>query len=172
VVTCISTGGSRRDARASCVALALAGVVALASVARAAAGPAVLTLSTDDADVPLTVRIAGLRNDRGRVAVALFATASGFPDQKRALAGQLTRIVGGRAAVRFSGVRPGVYAVAVLHDENDNARMDFNFLGMPTEGYGFSNDASAVLGPPSFAAAAFRLSPRPSYVALKVRYLL
>ncbi len=122
------------------------------------------------AAVALTVRVSALNNDRGRVAVALFASAEAFPDQKRALAGQLTRIQNGKATVRFENVRPGVYAVAVLHDENENSKMDFNFLGMPLEGYGFSNDASAMFGPPSFDAASFKLSPRDSYVPVKVRY--
>ncbi len=120
----------------------------------------------------LTVRISGLRNARGRVAVALFAAAESFPDQKKALAGKLASISKDRAAVTFTGVRPGVYAVAVLHDENGNSKMDFNFLGMPQEGYGFSNDASAPFGPPSFAAAAFRLAPRPSAIVIQARYLL
>jgi uncharacterized protein (DUF2141 family) len=116
------------------------------------------------------VRINGLSNDRGRVAVALFASADAFPDQKRALAGQLAKIEKGRAVVRFAGLRPGTYAVAVLHDENQNSKMDFNFLGMPLEGYGFSNDASAPFGPPSFKAAAFELTPRDSFIPVRIRY--
>jgi uncharacterized protein (DUF2141 family) len=119
---------------------------------------------------PLTVRVSQLRNDRGRVAVAVFASPSDFPDQKRALAGQVVKIEKGRAAATFPGLKPGLYAVAVLHDENDNAKMDFNFLGMPLEGYGFSNDASAPFGPPSFEAAAFKLTPRASFIPVKVRY--
>jgi uncharacterized protein (DUF2141 family) len=121
---------------------------------------------------PLTVRVSQLRNDQGRVAVAVFASPSDFPDQKRALRGQLAKIEKGHAAVTFTGLKPGLYAVAVLHDENDNAKMDFNFLGMPLEGYGFSNDASAPFGPPSFEAAAFKLTPRASYIPVKVRYFL
>jgi uncharacterized protein (DUF2141 family) len=124
----------------------------------------------DAAGVALTVRVSGLNNDRGRVAVALFASAEAFPDQKRALVGQMTRIQKGKASVRFANVRPGVYAVAVLHDENENSKMDFNFLGMPLEGYGFSNDASAMFGPPSFEAASFKLAARDSFVPVKVRY--
>ena len=120
--------------------------------------------------VSLTIRISELKNDRGRVAIALFASADDFPDQKKALAGKLTRIERGRAAATFNDVRPGVYAVAVLHDENENDKMDFNFLGMPLEGYGFSNDAAAMFGPPSFEAAAFKLSPRASYLPIKIRY--
>jgi uncharacterized protein (DUF2141 family) len=122
------------------------------------------------AGVALTVRVNGLSNERGRVAVALFASAEAFPDQKRALAGRVAKIEKGRAAVRFAGLRPGTYAVAVLHDENANAKMDFNFLGMPLEGYGFSNDASAPFGPPSFQAAAFALRPRDSFIPVRMRY--
>jgi uncharacterized protein (DUF2141 family) len=124
------------------------------------------------ASVPLTVRVSGARSDSGRVAVALFASAASFPDQKRALAGRVARIQRGSAVVTFPELEPGIYAVAVLHDENDNSRMDFNFLGMPLEGYGFSNGASAPFGPPSFKAAAFRLKARPSQVSIELRYLL
>jgi uncharacterized protein (DUF2141 family) len=145
---------------------ALVGAAALSGQAQgdgAASAPA-------GSGYPLTVRVNGLRNDKGRVAIALFASPADFPDQKRALAGQLAKIEKGHAAATFSGLEPGLYAVAVLHDENQNDKMDFNFLGMPLEGYGFSNDASAPFGPPSFDAAAFKLSPRASYIPVKARY--
>jgi uncharacterized protein (DUF2141 family) len=119
---------------------------------------------------PLTVQINQLRNAKGRVAVALFASAADFPNQAHALRGSLAKITDGRARVVFDAVPPGIYAVAVLHDENANAKMDFNFLGMPLEGYGFSNDASGILGPPSFQAAAFTLLPRASTLSIEVRY--
>lgn len=118
----------------------------------------------------LKVRITGLNNDKGKVAVALFASAADFPEQERALLGELTPITNKTAQVTFRNLRPGLYAIAVLHDENQNSKMDFNFLGMPLEGYGFSNDASAMFGPPSFADAAFKLKPRPSAVSIKMRY--
>ncbi len=102
--------------------------------------------------------------------MALFASAADFPDQKRALRGQLSPIKGGRAAATFHDLKPGTYAAAILHDENQNAEMDFNWLGMPLEGYGFSNDAAGTFGPPSFEAAAFRLSPRPSGIKVTARY--
>jgi uncharacterized protein (DUF2141 family) len=118
----------------------------------------------------LTVRVTELSNDKGRVAVALFASADGFPKQERAVSGRLAKINQKRASVTFRDLRPGVYAIAVLHDENENSKMDFNFLGMPLEGYGFSNDASGTFGPPSFEDAAFRLKARPSAVSIKARY--
>ena len=137
------------------------------------AGAPVVAAEPAPKDEPLAqlrVQITGLNNDKGRVAVALFASASDFPKQERALLGELTPIANKTAQVTFRNLRPGLYALAVLHDENQNSKMDFNFLGMPLEGYGFSNDASAMFGPPSFADAAFQLKARPSRVSIKMRY--
>ena len=58
----------------------------------------------------------------------------------------------------FAGVPAGTYAVTVLDDTNMNGKMDFNLIGMPTKGYGFSKDAKATLSPPSFSAASFSYS--------------
>jgi uncharacterized protein (DUF2141 family) len=118
----------------------------------------------------LSVEVNAVRSNAGRVAVALFDSRDAFPEQRKALRGALSKIDGARALVRFVDIEPGVYAVAVLHDENQNSKMDFNFLGMPLEGYGFSNDAAVTFGPPSFAEAAFRLRPRNSKIAIRMRY--
>lgn len=45
--------------------------------------------------------------------------------------------------------------MAVVHDENTNGKLDTNWIGIPAEGYGFSNDAKALLGAPSFSDASF-----------------
>jgi len=118
----------------------------------------------------LELSITELRNDDGHVALALFDSAETFPNQKKALIGKVAQIRGGRAKVVLTGLKPGTYAVAVLHDENKNDKMDFNFLGMPLEGFGFSNDAKVVLGPPSFKAAAFRLVGEKSKLKIRTRY--
>src|SRR4051794_3578034 len=114
---------------ASRVALLAGAVLALAADLALVAS---FARATDPAPaaalVELTVRVQGLKNDRGQVAVALFASASGFPQRERAVRGQLARIQGGRAQVTLHALRPGTYAVAILHDENGNAKMDFNFL--------------------------------------------
>jgi uncharacterized protein (DUF2141 family) len=123
-----------------------------------------------EATVSLSVRLSEFRSAEGRVAVALFDTEGSFPDQKKALRGKTVRIDGTTAFVRFDGLKPGVYAVAVLHDENSNDKMDFNLVGMPLEGFGFSNDAKVWLGPPSFDSAAFRLKERGGQIRIKVRY--
>lgn len=118
----------------------------------------------------LTVHIDELRNSRGRVAVALFDSAKHFPEQEHALQGQVSEIAGKRASVTFRGLKAGGYAVAVLHDENRNNKMDFNFVGMPLEGYGFSRDAAVVFGPPSFESAVVRVVAARSKIRVKSRY--
>ncbi len=120
----------------------------------------------------LTVQITGIRNADGQVAVALFNSGRDFPEQAGAHAGQLTPARKGTVSVTFKNLRPGIYAVAVLHDENKNGKMDFNLVGMPTEGYGFSNDASAPFGPPSFDEAAFKLKVENGQISIAAKYFL
>jgi uncharacterized protein (DUF2141 family) len=58
------------------------------------------------------------------------------------------------ATASFHDLPAGTYAVAILHDENDDQKMNNNFFGIPKEGYGFSNNVMGALGPPSFSRAA------------------
>jgi uncharacterized protein (DUF2141 family) len=60
----------------------------------------------------------------------------------------------GETPVVFNDLPPGEYAAAVFHDENSSGAFDTNFLGLPEEGYGFSNGTRAGFGPPSFDEAA------------------
>jgi uncharacterized protein (DUF2141 family) len=124
------------------------------------------------ADFTVTIALSDARNDKGQLVVGLFDSEANFPRQGRALRASKLTLERGKAVVTFRGLEPGVYAVAVLHDENSNSKMDFNFLGMPLEGYGFSNDAPVSFGPPSFDAAAFKLVARRSRVPIRVRYFL
>ncbi|MNC95537.1 hypothetical protein D3C83_126870 [compost metagenome] len=52
----------------------------------------------------------------------------------------------------------GSYAIAVLHDENENFKMDTSIIGIPKEGYGVSNNVKGRFGPPKFADARFRVT--------------
>jgi hypothetical protein len=65
---------------------------------------------------------------------------------------------------------PGRYAVIAFHDENDNGRLDESPWGVPTEGYGFSNDAQGFLAAPSFEAAGVMLDAGDSAVTISLIY--
>jgi uncharacterized protein (DUF2141 family) len=66
------------------------------------------------------------------------------------------KIHGGKAVCVFRTIKPGVYALSAFHDENNNGKLDTNFLGMPVEDYCASRNARGTLGPPSFDDAKFR----------------
>ena len=124
---------SRPAVRALCAAAILAPVGALA---------ADLSLSVTDgpaADATLYV--------------ALYRDAASYGESKP-LASQSTPMQGGQSRVVFVGLAPGRYALRVYADENGNGKLDTNLMGMPTERYGFSNDAKGNRAPPSFEAAA------------------
>ena len=104
----------------------------------------------------IVVRIHGLRHDRGQVRVALFASEDGFPGKlEKAHRKQYTPILDRRATAVFTEIPYGEYAIGVFHDENGNRKMDRNFLGIPTEPYGASNDARRIFGPPRYSDARF-----------------
>ena len=124
---------SRPAVRALCAAAILAPVGALA---------ADLSLSVTDgpaADATLYV--------------ALYRDAASYGESKP-LASQSTPMQGGQGRVVFVGLAPGRYALRVYADENGNGKLDTNLVGLPTERYGFSNDAKGTMGPPGFEAAA------------------
>lgn len=118
------------------------------------------------------VEVEGFRNDKGQVFCALYSSPVGFPkDSRKAIARTKSLISDKRGVCEFSGIEPGTYAVSVFHDENSNGKLDTNFLGIPREGVGASNDAKGHLGPPKFDAAAFHFAGGKLNLKITVQYL-
>jgi uncharacterized protein (DUF2141 family) len=103
------------------------------------------------------VKILDIKNSTGAVACALFESSDGFPNEYLRSATQIMfiKIRDRQARCEFEDIPPGTYALAVVHDENMNGQIDANWMKIPKEGYGFSNDAKAVFGAPSFSDASF-----------------
>jgi len=70
----------------------------------------------------------------------------------------------------FESIPPENYAIAVIHDQNMNGKLDANFLGVPTEGYGFSKNAKGKLSVPSFSAASFPYNGRNLNLTIRLHY--
>ena len=120
----------------------------------------------------IRLNVTQLRSDRGRVSVSLYRSKDGFPSNAaRSFKTVRASIQGGKSEVVFADVPAGEYAVALMHDENDNNRLDTHWTGLPKEGYGVSNNARAALGPPRYADAKFRLEKPGVQLEIKVRYL-
>jgi uncharacterized protein (DUF2141 family) len=118
------------------------------------------------------IEIRGMRNSNGQVMCALYSSPDGFPKKgEKAIAHVSSAIVDKQAVCEFSGIAPGTYAVSVIHDENSNGKLDTNFMGIPREGVGASNDAKGHLGPPKFDAAAFRFSGGRLNLTITMKYL-
>jgi uncharacterized protein (DUF2141 family) len=105
------------------------------------------------ADLIITVK--GVRSSDGAVFVAVYDSESSFMKPPLAKAARKLDAKKGELKIVIPGLPAGKYAVASYHDENNNGKLDTNALGMPEEGYGFSNDARGTLGPPRFTEAAF-----------------
>ena len=119
----------------------------------------------------IAVDMRGFRSDRGSMRVSLFASANGYPGRHElALRAGTGRIKDRAAAFRFENIPHGTYAVSVLHDENDNRKMDTNWLGIPKEGGGASNNPKPRMGPPRFEDAKFVLRAPLLKMAIQIRY--
>src|SRR5215472_5550926 len=121
----------------------------------------------------LTVRVTGARNAKGKIRVALFRDGKGFPnDASQAVHTKAADIdlqtLG--AQVVFADLPAGVYAVSVFHDENMNQKLDKNFVGVPKEGYGASNNPKKKMGPPNFDETRFQLGVADQSVEIKLMY--
>ena len=119
----------------------------------------------------LVVRIEGVRSADGNIRVAVHRRAAGvdFPDSAGAVKAAM-RPAAETGDLVFAGLPPGDYAIAAFHDEDRDGDLNTNLLGMPTEGYGFSNDARGMFGPPGFDAAAFTINARDERPAVTVTF--
>lgn len=99
------------------------------------------------------VALGGARVQTGQFQIAL-VDVDGYDGKAKPLAGRVLAPEGDTTRVVFDDIAPGRYAVMVTHDENGNGKFDTNIVGMPTEGYGFSNNPR-VMRKPTFDEAAF-----------------
>jgi uncharacterized protein (DUF2141 family) len=106
----------------------------------------------------LTVAAEGVANSRGVVGVLVFNSAGGWPEHvSAAMRSKAVAAQKGLTELNITGLPTGDYAVVVLHDENENRKLDRNWLGKPTEQWGMSNNPAYFLSAPSFEQSRFRL---------------
>lgn len=131
----------------------LAFVVALAM---AVATPAAAQNPASSPDV-LRVHLDGFRNNDGKAHCSLFNDPPAFPEhgEKAFRNAEAPSIKNAYAEIDFAGIPPGKYALVCYHDENSNGKFDESLLGMPEEGYCFSNNVKPTLSAPNFNECAF-----------------
>lgn len=119
----------------------------------------------------LDVGFDAVRSSKGLLRVCLTADPDNFPTCVDDTNATTRTIAASTAKLHFAGLPHGNYAVAVIHDENGNAKLD-TFAGIPREGFGFSRNPPIRFGPPKFAAARFSIKDDAEKQQVKLRYIL
>jgi uncharacterized protein (DUF2141 family) len=120
----------------------------------------------------LSVRLSGFHSADGQVLIAVFRGEDGFPGKPDAAVKRLVaKISDGRTRAEISDLPPGEYAISVVHDENGNNTLDTNWIGMPKEGIGTSNNAKGRMGPPKYRDARFTLGAEGAVQSISIVYL-
>ncbi len=150
-----------------------AGKALLALVALVSLGAPATQLAAQASGTEVVIEVTNLRNHDGVVRACMTRDAQRFPRCQDSTQGYRTVVPAGEAAsLRFTNVAPGTYAIALLHDENDNGKADRVLGMMPREGFGFSRDAPVNMGPPDFEDAAIEVGTGPLHQTIRMRYML
>ncbi|VWX57945.1 DUF2141 domain-containing protein [Sphingorhabdus sp. 109] len=137
-----------------------------ASASEAPAGP------VPGISASIDLAITGLRSDKGNVLVCLSANPKFFPDCSKDKQARKLKISAVKAqTIQIADVKPGTYAVALVHDENANGKMDLR-LFLPREGFGFSRNPRIGMGPPKFKSAQFTIGSDDAHYAVQMKYIL
>ena len=118
----------------------------------------------------LTVNVSGARNDKGMIVAAIFSSKEGFPKEGQQYAGFRAKATASNLSVTFHDLPTGTYAVTAFHDENGDGKLDRDATGIPTEGYGVSNDARELLSPPYWDKASFAMGAESKTITVKIEY--
>ncbi|RYZ48454.1 MAG: DUF2141 domain-containing protein, partial [Sphingobacteriales bacterium] len=131
----------------------------------------VLTSSFQQGSESFILEVSGLRSTQGVLRISLYNQEKGFPENPKAAFRTYTvPVSGARTAVNMGVLPPGRYAIALMHDENNNKKMDKNKLGIPREGFGFSNNPKIRFSAPSFEKAGFEVKPGKKGIAIQLTY--
>jgi uncharacterized protein (DUF2141 family) len=105
----------------------------------------------------LELKLDKIKNIKGFMMIALYNSADSYKSDVNTFSGKKIAVSAKTMTVNFSNLPSGDYAIKLYQDENDNGEIDKNFLGIPTEAYGFSNNGGAM-GQPSFDEAKFTVN--------------
>ena len=106
----------------------------------------------------LSIHISGISKIKGSLFIAIFRATDDFPVFGKQFKGIVKEVEGKSQNYTFDNLPEGEYALAIYQDENKNKILDKNILGIPTEIYGFSNNARRTFSAPSFQEAKFKLN--------------
>lgn len=133
-----------------------------------------LSISVFSSDGPkkrgsLVVKFEGMSSNKGNVVVALCNSDANYKNHKSPFIGKQIPINNNTAIIEFEDLPFGEYAIKAFHDEDANDDLNTNFLGIPVEDYGFSNNARGMFGPPSWESAKFELTDESKKIEIIIK---
>lgn len=119
----------------------------------------------------LTINVNGVKNQTGKIRISIYNSADGFPNSPNKAKYFAEGVIKDKSSIiEIKDLPYGSYAVSLIHDENNNLKVETNFLGIPKEGIGMSNDAKGTFGPPSFDEAKFNFSKENQVIKINMVY--
>ena len=118
-----------------------------------------LGISNSAYSAEIKITFDNIRNDKGSILILIFNQADGFPDKHtKAIRQYRVSVKKAREGVKIDSLVSGYYAISAVHDENSNSKLDKNFMGIPKEGVGFSNNPKILFSAPNFKKSKFLLN--------------
>lgn len=132
-----------------------------------------LSVHAQEAAGSVNVKVSGFKGTEGIALVTLYDSEQSWLKVPKAVQVVRMKITGSSLSVEFKNVKPGTYAVSVIHDENKNNELDMRWLPWPKpkEGVGVSNDPDNKAGPPKWEAAKFAVTPAGATVKATIKYV-
>jgi uncharacterized protein (DUF2141 family) len=118
----------------------------------------------------VVAEVSRFRNTRGFLGCRLFRSADGFPEGGKDTLEVRVPVAAAVTRCEFRDVPDGRYAIAVMHDENGNGLLDKNFIGVPTEGYGVSNNRTHAMSSPTWRDSTFEVRAQDVILQIRLRY--
>ncbi|MES2678561.1 MAG: DUF2141 domain-containing protein [Bacteroidota bacterium] len=120
----------------------------------------------------LHINMVGVRNASGNIRLAFYNSSQSFDDEKPLFIKTVSKVSLAKNGMKitYTDLKPGIYGIAVLDDENMNEKMDYGLI-LPEEGFGFSDYYHTGMKRPKFDQFDFLLKQEVKTVEIKIRYL-
>ncbi|MFK5893328.1 MAG: DUF2141 domain-containing protein [Pseudomonadota bacterium] len=117
----------------------------------------------------VTVKVTNIQSDKGTIYIGFYKPNDDFPNHEAKHIKKSVKPLNSGVSLVVTDLDAGTYAVAVLHDINDNDELDNNFIGIPKEPYGFSKNIHHTFSAPTFDECKFNLTNKPVELSIKLR---
>jgi uncharacterized protein (DUF2141 family) len=117
----------------------------------------------------MTVVITGIENNKGNIQIGLFNSEDSYKGKKKKFKGAVIKVENEKVIWELKDIPYGNYAIKAFHDENGDDKINTNFLGIPTEKYGFSNNPSVFFGAPGYSKTKFVFDKVDEKIEIKLK---